>query len=610
MEHIPEIAIPRLLQASIGDNRLLQATLDHPLRMIDDWVKSAWPGKNEAVLRRELLIRIVCTWIKSGEDATTGCKALISAFSPTCEDISNDPGDGNTVTIRNTLLLLNEMREVFNHWSEVLEILMGADKVAWQPIQEIAEVWAYPQIFNIKMSHAVVEFMKSSTAQILMDIVSLAKDHPGILHWANQLSHDTGLCLSIPTYQEFECLYPIKEKLNWRDSEVKHQSIVQTLGKEWIVRGPHFVAKKIAWIETEAILAGIKWSRWTPYLCAEISNAVDSPTLWVNALIDEGCSENLILPFLSKSVETNEDGWRDLIGKCLAKVNLRSSAISIILTMGTPPEEIVAVVLGSLSGYEQLIQILCLRGEVPIETLRHLLQHEDEKISSNAAYGVWYSDPKGIVNESVKNDWRNAVVQSRQENLISPFLENNTDLAYDWLNNFLKDDISDVHNYGQVINVAISLLESEVKECIMKIIPPKWSYVDLVQKLIGNNTELYQQLLHNSSLKMFHLVPLIWQIQEVWVEKAKLALEAGYSPKDIAKAAYGFPFRSVFWTGKESIVRKEWVERFESLCSHNDERIRNIGIIGKNEAEEELLDALRREHEEDVFGFRAARRLM
>ena len=608
LKHVPEIVIPRLLQAAVGDNRQLHATPKHPLRMIDDWVKSAWPGKGEAVVRREILIRIVCSWFDRGKDATIGLKALISAFSPICGDITTDPGAGNTVTIRQTYLLLDEMRSVQMYWPEIYAIVRGMNIITWQPLQEIVKAWAFTHLYNIKISDEVRNLVRSFAVQILSDIVTLAREHPGILHWAGQVSLDARFDISIPLDREFEILYPIEERLNWHDAEAKHRPIVQALAREWVSKSPQNIAEKMAWIEREAQSAETKWPRWTTYLCSEMSHAVESPVTWARALIKEGCDGDLILPFLRNSVEVGEQGWRDLIGECLSQAGLKGVTISIIMTMKDPPEELLAEVLGSLSGYDQLIDTLCVRGEIPEKTVRRLLLHEDPTIAGAAAQGEWYANPKGKVRESIKTEWRNALARSRQEHFISVVLVNDSELAYDWLMNFLQDEVSDTYKYERALRAAFSALDLEAKKSIMEIIPPNLSYGELVHNLIGNDLELYGLLLNETRLQLFHLVPLTWQDRETWVEKAKLALKAGYSTNDIAHAAYGFPIRSISWTGKESLVRKEWLERFESLCSHEDERIRAIGAVGKAEAEAEFQEALREERDEDIFGFRAVRR--
>ncbi len=121
--------------------------------------------------------------------------------------------------------------------------------------------------------------------------------------------------------------------------------------------------------------------------------------------------------------------------------------------------------------------------------------------------------------------------------------------------------------------------------------------------------EVYRVLLESEGLKKFHLIPLNWEKSETWIGKAKMALDWGYLPRDIARASYGFPISGVSWVGNESDMRREWVERFDGLCSHEDERIREVGLIGKEEAKIKMEEALRRERAEEVFGFKRSRTL-
>ena len=129
----------------------------------------------------------------------------------------------------------------------------------------------------------------------------------------------------------------------------------------------------------------------------------------------------------------------------------------------------------------------------------------------------------------------------------------------------------------------------------------------LIFCLIGNDVDIYRLLLQNNRLELFHLVPLKWQDNELWVEKAKLAIKKGYSAKDVASAAYGYPFLSVSWIGNKSTVRKEWVERFAKLCLHENKDVREVGAVGKAIAEAQLKAALLREREEEIFGHRISR---
>jgi hypothetical protein len=85
------------------------------------------------------------------------------------------------------------------------------------------------------------------------------------------------------------------------------------------------------------------------------------------------------------------------------------------------------------------------------------------------------------------------------------------------------------------------------------------------------------------------------------VEKAKLALDAGYSFEEVAGAVYGYPMM-VSWSGEESAMWLEWVERFDRLCLHEDERIRKVGEIGRAKAEVFQYRALEQERNEAIYG--------
>ena len=176
------------------------------------------------------------------------------------------------------------------------------------------------------------------------------------------------------------------------------------------------------------------------------------------------------------------------------------------------------------------------------------------------------------------------------------------DLAYDWLVQYIKEKPIDIYKHSRAIRTGISSLDEKAKIQIINIIPPNLDYCELINWLIGDDLEVYHFLLAKEDMEIFHLVPLTWNDQDIWIDKALLALEAGYEPLQVASAAYGFPLQITTWTGRESIMREEWVKNFDSLISHEDKRIQEIGRIGKTEAEKSLWIALQREHDEEIFG--------
>jgi hypothetical protein len=82
---------------------------------------------------------------------------------------------------------------------------------------------------------------------------------------------------------------------------------------------------------------------------------------------------------------------------------------------------------------------------------------------------------------------------------------------------------------------------------------------------------------------------------------AKLAMDAGYSPADIAASTFFSVGVSVEW-GPLSQKWEKLVQRFERLCEHEDVQIREIGQVGRARAEAMLQKALKQEHDEAVYG--------
>lgn len=122
-----------------------------------------------------------------------------------------------------------------------------------------------------------------------------------------------------------------------------------------------------------------------------------------------------------------------------------------------------------------------------------------------------------------------------------------------------------------------------------------------MRQLIGGDRELYQELLGNERLKRLHLAPLIGHPNlPDWADKARLALDMGYSAEQIVDAAFGDMWS---WSGNLSDMWNEWLMRFDELQPHPDERIRQIGELGRGVAAERAERALKEERAERIRGF-------
>ena len=107
--YAPTKGIPLLLSAAIGDERELHSSTDHPVRIIQDWVLSAYPGKGQTTKRREILLDSIAAWMKGTETPKPGIRALQIVMTPEFFITSTSPGSGNKVTLRSGHLTAPEI---------------------------------------------------------------------------------------------------------------------------------------------------------------------------------------------------------------------------------------------------------------------------------------------------------------------------------------------------------------------------------------------------------------------------------------------------------------------------------------------------------------------
>lgn len=605
LHQAPKSTIPLLLEAAIGDRRPLHSTTDQPLRLIQDWINAGRPGTGQMFERRDILCRIAKAWLSSGRDVDVGLRAFQFVLSPKFEYRSIDPGVGKKWTIHFGYPSMDEIHSIQSLWPEIMNVLRTIIVANWEPICRMIESWAYPGRLNVQLPSEQYSIIRSFAGQLLRDTVSLAKNRPGFLHWASQIAEHLAAEAEIPLNPVFETLYPVENLRDWEKTQEDQRLSVSELARKWSKLESVEVVEKIVWVEEEARSASIEWPRWTPFLCEQIAQRVESPSAWIRAMVDADSTSDLVAPFLRSAAEVGESGWAKLAAVCLGRPALRGAVVSIVLTLDAPPQDLLAGVLQELDGYTQLVRILCLRKQVSESIVRLLLLHEDETIAQAAAYGEWGAEPDGTVRDSLREDWRNVVLNRvDDDHWLGRVLKGDPSLAHDWLRILVGEQYPSLYRYENALKAAVGALDDDGRLRILQQVSEAADVAELIAHLIDDDLGLYQVLLNDDRLRRFHLVPLSGCPEGIWVEKATLAMDYGYDVEEIARAAYT-PYESiVMWSGNESDRWASWIERFDHLCSHEDERIRKIGAIGKANVQTAQERALAEERKEAVFGIR------
>jgi hypothetical protein len=613
--YTPHKVIPLLLSSAINDNRPLNSATDHPLRVIQDWIQSSEPGTEGAIKNRILLLDSIEIWFASGGNHEIGFRALKTVFSPRYESTSSNPGNGLKMTFRFGCLTTNEIIQLFPQWERVVELVKNIGNEDWELFFEMLSDWLYPARLHNNPAIEIRNKMRQFGERMLKDLVGLIQDHPIYLRQAKQLSMDAKINIAVSIDPAFETLYPIENRKDYKNERILQKKNADDLASDWSKCDPVLITEKISEFEQEANKGNLNYPRWTGYICQAISEQTNIPLQWCQAGIKADLTGDLVTPFLQKSVELNVPEWVDYAFMCLNLPSCSGSTVSLILKLDSPPSDLLEEALRELGDSPNKINIIhnsCFQGNVPIKTMRLLLNHNDPQIVNAAAYGEWGSVPEGEIRPELYEEWKNSIIEKGVSDywLIEVF-KKDSQIAYAWLINHIERvNWSDYSDDIQTVTTAIQCLSPEEKIIILNNVKPDINFANLIRKLVSNDLDIYRALLRNKSLSPLHLEPLFGNPEEeIWKRKANEALTYDYSPEEIALAAiYGAISHGISWSGPESNMWQEWTNRFSNLQEDRDTRIQEIGNMGKKYSEPRRLQAIEKEKIEEVYGYDDQRR--
>jgi hypothetical protein len=620
LHRAPEVVVGRLLDASVGDSRNLDSHPNHPLRQIRDWIAKARPGTGEGLERRETLLRLATAWIAQGGDETVGMSAFAISFSPQCRWTDCDPGAGRTITLSFGYLTPSELLRLGELWGSWLEPLRSLGERGWKPILGLLRGWVYPDPRlgeRGQQDDEVRKALRLVAGRMLDDVAPLVGERPGIQQELTGYAEQIQVVIPSRLDPDYEVLFPGRDDLrgDWQEGEARQLAAATRLAEGWAPREPAWVARRIADLTREAFSVQHSWPDYSGTVCRLIAEATDRPIEWIRAMEDAEAFGGHVEPFLRRMIALGDPGWTSIATEFLERPPWMGMVVEVVLTSPSPPADLLELVLAKLSDRNgDFIETLALRGQVPEETLRRLLRHENLVVASSAAVGEWLADPKGCVRETLQADWRGAVLGDcsgqQDEYWLTEILRTDPELARRWLDTHLPSDANAFVRPDSVVSVAASSLDTSGRRDLLSRLPE--SHLDswLISLLVGDDLEVYREFLAEPRWKKRHLDPLIWpssggrfeddpELSLAWIGKAQAALQAGYNAEDVACARLDSP---KIWNGEESVMWQSWIERFQALEQHEDSLVRLTSREAIRIATHRREDARRREKNEAVFG--------
>src|SRR5207244_2960643 len=119
----------------------------------------------------------------------TALEAIRAAFSLNHHETDSDPADPRTVRFRDSLLPLEDAKQIFEMWKPFLEAAKKLPTFPWPGIPTLVENWMRSGIRGGNALPAeYVDFLKTSSSQMILQLIPLAADHQVALRWLRQRS--------------------------------------------------------------------------------------------------------------------------------------------------------------------------------------------------------------------------------------------------------------------------------------------------------------------------------------------------------------------------------------------------------------------------------------
>lgn len=615
LHRAPKETIRFLLERAVSASGSTHSHPNHPMRILEDWVKEISVSEGESVRRRYLLARIAKRYLAEGGVLSVGIHGICLALNPSLEGGSLDPGAGRTYTFSWGRIGSEAIREVGGLWEEIRDAITDIDEISWPYISSMLWHWICPKSAQVETPKELEDLMHLFARKMLLDLALLARTRPGLAVGLNDIAKEIGLDLQLESDPDFEVLYPgwMGDVEDFQAEEIAQRSAVKTLVSKWIYRVPSEVAAQVVFIETEAKRMDRCWPRWTPYLCQELAKENNCPDVWLNAFIEAGVPGDLVIPFMLKVVDKQQGFWMECVERCLSLDQYWQQAAEVALRLPYLPMQLCANVLQKISSHAGLIESLALRKKISLENLRHLLQHSDWRVALSAAEGEWLSSPSREVRPEIAYEWRNAILsagtgewselsQALSYHWLSKILVQDADLAEAWLRKRLQDRPLPlfISKDGPFAS-AVSVLSRDRKIDLLQNLSSDPIPRPLASLLVGHDPEVFRVLLRRRELERCHFEPLARKPDGCWLDLALLAIEEGWEPRAVAEASFRVAGIETWW-GSEVMRWTPWRDAFLQLGNDPRSTVQEIALYGLEGVERLIKRGLEEERREELYG--------
>lgn len=597
LENVPERVIPLLLSEAVGDTRSLHSNTEHPLRLLQDWIKQTHPDTEEPVQRRIGILHIAKSWLSDGHDPAIGYSAMLLAVIPTFEFTRNQPG-GNGIRIFSGFLNQEHLLKLQEFWHEIVDFMRVVEPTDWNEHLASVEQWAFPMDCpSDEIQLILTEFGK----KMALDIKEA--DAPiGVLYRLRRLMERFYPDLEIFKDDVIDTLYPANSlDIEWKQQTDSWLHAIDALADKWKEFQPDEVIKQLISIELEV---NQEWPRLTPDLCSRLATKTLVPLLWFDLMLPTTLPADTVMPFLQEAIRRESTGWEQRLRSSFDTERLRGRAFQIILTHPQVSDDLKQAAWNISGQYIGGLQQLLWSDQLSSETIIELFAHPEKSLVAMLAVEVWQRN-KGNVAHDIRPLWEQAIIECcKGDYWLREIFKVEAELAVRWFGRqFVNDSYDPPYEFYSDLGNVFAEWSLDARRKLLHIAPDGYSYNGLIVAIVGDSLALYKLLFQQSNRTQSTLLsPLHRSIGPVWIAFAKLAHEHGHAPKEIVTHTFMAVGITASWVGEYSNVWKTWRDQFDAIRNYEDAIIRQIAEIGYQRSNEQYEAELAKERDEDVYG--------
>ena len=592
-------AIPKLMSDAIGDNRRLNATPSHPIRLLKEWIVSEYRSASEALRRRAIILECGKDWLTTGNDLTIGYRVLLLAMIPSIEAFESNPSDNNEIQWISGYLPDDALKHIGNFWNEIVELLEQIEPQDWTEILDVISEWTYPLE---SPTEPIRNTMTTQAKKMALDVATVASGRVGILQRLKATMHLSYPDLEIITDEFVNILYPINEfKDDHEVQEALMRENIIKLANAWIGREAGEIASILDPIERDMHNSRGIYYRYSRLLCYKLAELAHEPLKWFRAFMKTTLPADTIKPFLQTAILRGLNGWEIALADCFETERLRASAIEVSLTLEQVTPEFKLRALKEAPQFVEQVENMVLLDGLSQPVVFDLLRHTDKKLAGKVAVAIWRRRPRGEIAKQIKNQWETAIIKHAEDDYwLAIIFEAESELGKRWLLHKFEDENFKPYMFERSISSVVAQFNLAEREAFLGGIPDRYGWDDTISLLVGDDQRLFRALLESSIDAYDKLGPLSRpSIDATWVRFAKLVFEYGHTVEEIVSHAFE---RSISWSGKYSDVIKSQYEQFDAYRNDGDGIVRQIMEYGYTYYLNQYNTEKKREDDEEIYG--------